>query len=128
MRIRKTDDATGVGAGDMRFGHGLADFWINVPDAPATAVMYRLKMSSGEWWLNTSLGTPWQTKVIGFGTASTRDPVIRSQILGTQDITTIGAYSSSLDRNTRGWSVNAQLQTIYSSVPTNLDVTLGAVG
>lgn len=115
MRIRKQDPA-----GDYVFGHGLRDFWINAPDGVAEACVYRLQLSVGDWWLDLNAGTPWQTEVIGVRTEATRDPVIRSRILGTPGVAGIMEYSSALDRNTRGWSVNAVIHTNYSVGPTTV--------
>jgi len=119
MRIRKTDEN-----GDMVFGHGLQDFWIDVPDAPALAVTYRLGMELGAWWLDLSAGTPWQTQVLGMRTTFTRDPVIRSRILGTDGVLNIVDYSSDLARDTRAFSVNVVINTVYSTSPIALQTSV----
>ena len=43
MRYRKLDED-----GDYSFGRGAADFWVNVPDAPAQAVRTRLALWQGQ--------------------------------------------------------------------------------
>ena len=110
MRVRKLD-----ANGDMTFGHGLKDFFINVADAPAQAAVTRLQLRLGEWWLNTADGTPYETRIVGFQTNYSRDPVIRARILGTPGVVGFVSYSSNLDRNTRGWSVNCNIDTLYST-------------
>ena len=109
MRVRKIDPARG----GRQFGHGLADFWIDVPDGPAQCVKTRLGLWLGQWFLNTDDGTPWQTKVLGRYSGSTRDVAIRARILGTPGVTEIVNYSSSLNRDTRAWTVNATVDTAY---------------
>jgi hypothetical protein len=99
--------------GDYLFGHGSADFWINVPDAPAQAALTRMYLFLGDWFLDTSDGTPWNTRVLGHYTANTRDPAIQSRILGTQGVKAILSYSSNVVRDTRAFTVNSELDTIY---------------
>jgi hypothetical protein len=97
--------------GDMRFGHGLADFLIDTPEAVAQAVRTRLQLLRGEWFLDKREGTPYQTKVLGRNTGATRDPAIRRRILGTQGVTEIVAYSSTLEG--RSFSVSATINTVF---------------
>lgn len=108
MRYRKLD-----ANGDYSFGHSAADFWVDVPDAPAQAVKTRLHLDQGEWFLDAAEGTPWRTKVLGKRTESTRDAVIRSRILGTQGVTGISAYFSDLGRDARAFTAGATIDTIY---------------
>lgn len=99
--------------GDYSFGHAAADFWTNVPDAPAQAALTRMYLFLGDWFLNTSDGTPWDTQVLGKYTSNTRDPALQSRILGTQAVKAILSYSSNVNRDTRAFTVNGQLDTIY---------------
>jgi hypothetical protein len=120
MKYRKLVQAPGTKAftssgGDYSFGHGVADFWIDVPDAPAQAALTRMYLFLGDWFLDTSDGTPWNTKVLGHYTANTRDPAIQSRILGTQGVKAILSYSSNVNRDTRAFSVNCELDTIYGA-------------
>lgn len=108
MRYRKLD-----AAGDMSFGKGQADFHINVPEAPAQAVKTRLALWVGDWFLDLAEGMAWKTKVLGKYTGPTRDVVVRARILGTQGVTAITAYSSNLDRDTRAFSANVSITTVY---------------
>lgn len=100
----------------MRFGNQQADIWRDVPDAPAQAVATRLRLQLGEWFIDRREGTPWKTKVLGRRTASTRDPVIRKRILGTQGVTGISAYFSGLDREAREFDVQATIDTVYGKI------------
>jgi hypothetical protein len=106
--------------GDMTFGRGLQDFWIDVPDAVAQAVFTKLAMWQGEWILDPADGTPWNTRIMGRYTEPTRDPAIRARILSTpgmQQQNGIANYSSSLDRSTRKLKVSARLHTIFGQIP-----------
>lgn len=110
MRYRKLDASY-----DMTFGKGLGSFWNNVPDAPAQAVLTRLNLYLGEWFLDMTDGTPWRTQVLGNYTGSTRDVVLRARALGSQGVTAILSFSSTLDRNTRAYAVNMQIDTMYGA-------------
>lgn len=110
MRYRKLD-----ADGDYSFGHGQADFYRDVPEAPAQAVRTRLKLWLGDWYLDLREGMPWVTKVLGKGTANTRDIAITSHALGTQGVTRITGYASSLDRDTRSFTGQMTIDTIYGA-------------
>lgn len=117
MRIRKmTPDDLSLPPEqrrDMTFGQGQADFYRDVPEAPAQLAETRLMLFLGEWYQDLRAGTPWNTQVLGKYTGAIRDPVIRSRILGTTGITSITAYDSSLDRETRQFKVGVEVDTAY---------------
>lgn len=111
MRYRKLD-----ANGDMTFGRGAADFWRDVPEAPAQAVQTRLFLRLGEWFLDTTDGTPYATQILGKHTAGTRDAAIRERIVGTEGVTSLDAYSSTFDPNTRAFAVQATISTAYGAI------------
>lgn len=111
MRYRKLD-----AAGDMLFGGDQAAYWRDVPEAPAHAALSRLYLFAGEWFLDTSDGTAWNTRVLGKDTADTRDPELRARILDTQGVTAIEDYTSDLSRDARRFSVAALLSTLYGRI------------
>ncbi|TXN33893.1 hypothetical protein [Methylobacterium sp. WL19] len=108
MRIRKVD-----AAGDMIFGGSQASFFRDVPDAPALVVSNRLHLWSGQWFLDLTKGIDYQRRVLGKRTESTRDPVIRAEILDSQGVSGIAEYSSTLNRDTRTFDVVATIDTVY---------------
>ncbi|WP_029329656.1 hypothetical protein [Komagataeibacter oboediens] len=108
MRVRKQDSS-----GDMVFGHGSEDYYYNTPAGVGQLVLTRLKLWLGEWFLDTSDGTPWTTKVLGNRTTSTYDAVIRARILGTPGVSSISSYSSTL--NNRKLTISATIQTEYGT-------------
>lgn len=112
MRYRKEDVN-----GDYVFGHQLADFYQDVPEAVAQAVKTRLGLFTGEWYLDTTDGTPWRTEVLGKYTKETYDAVIRDRILGTAGVQEIMAYSSSFDGDSRVLNVSATITTVYGPAP-----------
>lgn len=108
MRYRKLDSGD-----DMTFGNQQSDFYRDVPEAPGQAVGTRLRLLSGEWYVDVSVGVPYQGGVIGKHTKDTADPVIRDAILNTQGIDAILSYESSFDGDTRIFTVSATVSTIY---------------
>lgn len=117
MRVRRLTVAAPNGSGgfDRSFGHGLADFWIDMPDGVAQCAQTRLLLWFRTWFLDRTAGVPYLTKVLGKYTGQTRDPVIQATILGTQGVKALLAYSSEVNPNTRAYTVNATANTIYGN-------------
>jgi hypothetical protein len=111
MRVRALD-----ANGDMMFGHSLADFLVDSPQAVLQCVLTTLKLYQGEWFLDTTAGTPWNTQVLGAGTQSLYDNAIRSSILSVTGVTGISSYSSSFDATTRRLTVTAVVETQFGQV------------
>lgn len=107
MRYRKLspDD-------DYVFGQGTPEFLVDTPDTVAQAVRTRLRLATGEWFLDTQEGTPYATEILGEGTQPLYDSAIKERVLDTQGVTSIDEYSSSLDQN-RALSVTMTISTLY---------------
>lgn len=110
MRYRKLD-----AAGDMIFGRGALDFYQDAPEGVGQAVMTRLQLRLGEWFLDTTDGTDWAGKVLGRHTATLRDIELRQRIAGTAGVSTIRTYSSDLNPDTRRFTVRASVDTVYGT-------------
>ena len=121
MRIRRQTES-----GDLTFGHGQNDFYIDQPEAVGQLITTRLKMTLGEYFLDTSDGTPYMAEVLGNNTLTTRDLAIQDRILGTQGVSTNGitAYSASEDPQTRALTQTATADTIYSADDGSTTVTV----
>ena len=117
-------------SGDYSFGLGPSEFLVDSPATVAQAVLTALLLHQGEWFLDVTVGMPWETQVIGYGTQSLYDSAIKNEMLGVQGVQSIVSYSSSLDRSTRHLVVNAILDTIYgqTSVSTSVTPTPGGYG
>lgn len=109
--------------GDYTFGQGSKNFLVNTAAAAGQAVETRLGLMRGEWFLDTTNGTPYSTQILGTGTKPLYDQAIRTRIMQTQGITNSGVknliisivnYSSIVvDRKL---SVTATLNTIFGQV------------
>ena len=111
-------------SGDYTFGHGLSNFLINSPACVGQEVQTRLGLLQGEWYLDTSQGTPWNTEVFGYNTQSTRDLVIKNVILSTLGVTALQSFSSSLNPTNRKYSVSAEIITVYGVTTVNSVLTV----
>jgi hypothetical protein len=118
MRVRAM-----TATGDMTFGQGSADFLVNSSAAVAQLVLTRLKLWTGQWFLDQSAGVPWLTQVLGTGTQPLYDSVIRATILQTPGVLGIVSYSSSVNERTRALTVNATINTIFSRVLAQSTIT-----
>lgn len=105
--------------GDYTFGVQGTNFLVNSPEAVAQAVKTRLAISTGEWFLDLSYGTPYQSKILGAGKVSTYDSAIQQVILDTQGVTAITQYSSKVDPITRAASVFVVIDTLYGTATIN---------
>ena len=111
MRYRKLSDE-----GDMTFGSQQADFLRNTPETVAQAVVTRLKLWLGEWFIDQSEGTPYQQAALGKHTRASIEPAIRSRILETEGVTSIESFDMSVDPDERKVTINATINTAYGSV------------
>lgn len=114
MKYRKLD-----ANGDYTFGTG-GDFFQNTQEAVAQAILTRLRLWKGEWFIDITDGTPWNEEVLG-KRYKTRNPdgAIKSRILGTEGVLEIISYSSTFDGNTRSLSVQCTVNTIYGQTAIN---------
>lgn len=107
---------------DYVFGQGAAEFLVNSPEAVAQSVKTRLLLITGEWFLDTTEGTPYYTEILGSGTIALYDQAIQSRILGTTGVVKISNYISVLDIN-RNLTVSCDLTTIYGPLVSGLKIT-----
>lgn len=117
MKYRKLDaDA------DYVFGRGAGNFYKDQPEAVGQAVKTRLGLILGEWFLDITQGTPYNSQILGAGKIGLYDRAIQDVIINTQGVTGLVAYSSQVDPNTRAATVSATIDTAYGI--TNIQQTL----
>lgn len=115
MRYRSLD-----AAGDYTLGNSTV-FLVNSPATVGQSVLTRLRLLTGEFFLDLTEGLPYSTEIRGKYTQATYDAAIRSRILGTQGITEITAYQSTLS-SARVLTVTVSINTVYG--PTEVATTL----
>lgn len=112
--------------GDYTFGQSAANFLVNSPTMVGQSVQTRLLLWRGEWFLDTSEGTPWLQNILGTRTKPVYDLAIQERILATPGVKSIVSYTSQLQPG-RKLLVQCTVDTIYSAdaVSTaNVQVTL----
>lgn len=117
MRYRKLDSNN-----DFVFGRGQGNFLVNTPETVAQAVQTRLALSEGEWFLDNTEGTPYNSKILGAGHMATYDSAIQQVIINTTGVRKILAYSSNYDASIRKASIQVTIDTVYGI--TTLSTTL----
>jgi hypothetical protein len=110
MRYRRQD-----ANGDYVFGNSKADFYVNEPAVFAQAVKTRLRLFLGEYFVDTTVGMPWQAQVLGFNTENVYDGAVRNCIKETPGFLSFVRYSSSLERSTRMLTIDAVVNSVYSN-------------
>lgn len=119
MRYRKLDSN-----GDYTFGQGSANFFVDNREAVAQAVLTSLLLFQGTWFLDTTVGIPWLTQVVGYNTQGLYDTAIKSLILGVTGVTGISSYSSSLNTSNRKLNVSVVIDTLFGQQPVSVIVNL----
>lgn len=116
MRYRRlTED------GDYSFGNSQVDYLRDVPEAVGLACASRLRLWLGEWFLDIEEGTLYFQGALGKKSQTEADETIQTRVLGTQGLTGIPEYNSSLDPDTRAMSVELQIDTIYGPTAVTLE-------
>ncbi len=105
------------GSGDYVFGLGPGNFYKDSPEAVAQAVLTRLKLFQGEWFLDLTRGTPYESQILGTGKATLYDSAIQAVILETPGVTGLASYSSGVDQVTRALYINCTIDTLYGTTP-----------
>ncbi len=108
--------------GDYTLGK---DLFLRDREAVGQAIKTVLLLLLGEWWENTTIGTPWFEKILGiYGINDEKrkavDLVISERILETKDVTRITKFKSEFD-NRRYWA-EISVDTVYGSV----DITINS--
>lgn len=106
--------------GDYTFGQGRANFLADSPACVAQSVLTRLLLWQGEWFVDTTEGTPWLTQILSANLKNTKplyDRAIRTRVLQTPGVTGIADYSSDLDDQTRALTVTMVIDTAYGRLP-----------
>lgn len=105
---------------DYSFGNGQLDFYNNVPAAVGQAVETALLLWLGEWYLDTTVGTPYVQGVLGKTSQDVADGTIQTVVLNIQGVDDISNYQSSIDPNTRAMTIQMTINTVYG--PTEVDI------
>lgn len=110
MRYRREDDN-----GDYTFGQGDDTWLINSPEAVAQAIKTRFELWYGQWFLDTTEGTPWIQSVLGKQRPEIYNLAIRQRILDTAGVSSITAFDTTVNTSTRRVTFTATVETLYGT-------------
>ncbi|MDD9238256.1 hypothetical protein PVM11_04950 [Enterobacter roggenkampii] len=110
MRYRRED-----ADGDYTFGRGDDTWLINSPEAVAQAIKTRFLLWYGQWFIDTTAGTPWIQSVLGKQKPEIYNMAIRQRILDTQGVDSISEFNTTVDSATRRVIFTATVNTIYGT-------------
>lgn len=103
--------------GDMNFGRGIENFLQDNPTAVAQAILTRLRLWQGEWFLNLQEGVPYLQQILGHApSGNVPDSAIRATILGTPFVQHMTDYASSWASTARTFSITCKVYTAFGPV------------
>lgn len=108
---------------DMTFGHSLVDYLRDDEEAVGQNIRTRLLLILGEWFLDTTEGTPWRA-ILGVKPFDRvfSEAALRRRVLGTYGVAEIVALSLIFNSSTRHAVVSIAVRTIYSGTLVSLEV------
>jgi len=110
MRYRREDSD-----GDYTFGQGDNSFLINSPECVAQAVKTRFLLWRGQWFLDTTTGTPYIQAILGKHAPDVYNLAIRDRIQGTPGVNSIISFDTSVNGDSRRVTFTATIDTIYGT-------------
>ena len=108
MSYRREDSA-----GDYTFGQGDWTFLSNSPECVAQAVNTRFELWRGQWFLDTTEGTPYVQSVLGKQRSDVYILAIRERIQTTPGVLSILSFDTNNNGTTRRVTFTATIDTIY---------------
>lgn len=108
MRYRREDPE-----GDYTFGQGDGTFLVNSPECVAQAVRTRFELWKGQWFLDTTEGTPYVQSVLGKQRADVYTLAIRDRIRQTPGVLSILSFDTNNNGTTRRVQFTSTIDTIY---------------
>ena len=103
---------------DYSFGQGSTSF-LSETDAVAQAIYTRLRLFLEEWWEDTGDGLPYFQSIAGAYLSRGKqlvDSIIQKRIQGTKGVTDVYEFVSTYDPDTRHYSFQCKVNTIYGSI------------
>ena len=110
MTVRKLDPVTGdiVTSGDQ---------FINGREEIAQTIQTRLRLFSGEYFRDITIGTPWFDKILTKqGTASSKDAIIKNVIARTPGVVRLTSYNTDFNIDIRQYAISVGVLTTFGEV------------
>lgn len=97
-------------------------FLVNSPACVAQAVLTRLLLYLGEWFLDTTDGTPWFQNIVGKHPNTDPNTFVKQRIIETPNVTSIISFIGSFDGPTRRYTMTATIATAFGNTTVSLGV------
>lgn len=108
MRYRREDTD-----GDYTFGSDDDTWLINSPECVAQSVKTRFELWRGQWFLDSTEGTPYVQSVLGRPRSDVYILAIRDRLQTTPGVSKILSFNTNNDGTTRRVTFTATIDTIY---------------
>jgi len=103
--------------GDMTFGRGIHNFIVDSPTTVAQAILTRLRLWRGEWFLSLNAGVPYLQQILGHApSANIPDSAIHNTIANTPFVRHVTDYASTFDGTSRRFSVSCKVETAFGPI------------
>ncbi|MCT4707342.1 hypothetical protein MUA04_02180 [Enterobacteriaceae bacterium H11S18] len=109
MRYRRESSS-----GDYSFGQGDNNFLTDSPECVAQAVNTRLQLWRGEWFLDTTQGTPYWQSVLGKRPDKAWPLILRDRVSQTPGVKSVLSVETSQQAGRRV-TFNATIDTLYGT-------------
>ncbi|WJV25926.1 MULTISPECIES: hypothetical protein [Pseudomonas] len=106
MTVRRLDENGDIVTQGQQFIAGREEI--------AQTVLTRLRLFLGEYFRDTTDGTPWYEQILGkFTSLSSAEAALRARIANTPGVIRLTSFSADFDINTRRYSVTAGILTEF---------------
>lgn len=95
-------------------------FLTNSPACVGQAVLTRLLLYLGEWFLDTTDGTPWFQSIVGRHQNTDPNTFVKQRILGTPNVTSIVSFTGTFDGPTRKYTMTAVIATAFGTTTVSI--------
>ena len=107
MKYRREDQD------DYTFGKGEDTFLTDSAECVAQAIKTRLQLWYGQWFLDTTEGTPWMQSLMGKRSSAAMELALRRRILATEGVKSILSFTASFNPSTRRTVITTTVDTLY---------------
>lgn len=88
------------------------DQFITGKNATAQMILHRLRLFLGEYFLDSTAGTPWFQSILGKNLQSVAEVNIKRQILSSTNVVSLTEFKFSIDAKTRVITISATVMDI----------------
>ena len=107
MKYRREDQD------DYTFGKGEGAFLTNSAECVAQAIKTRLQLWYGQWFLDTTEGTPWMQSLMGKRSSAAMELALRKRILATAGVKSILSFTATFNPSTRRMVITTTVETLF---------------